>query len=590
MKKTFLYIFILTLLGSACKEDFLVQEPHQLSELSYYTSEQGAEEGLNATYSIMGLGQTITHTEFSGSVCSGDAMTGGEPGGSTPPLQEIMRFQTIASNGLVQKYWTAVYRGIYRANLLIQYLKEPLNTIKEEKRKKILGEAYFLRGLYHFKLQTMYGGFPQLQQDFDNKLKGIPFLDHVLTDAEWKSVERPTMEETWDAIVNDFISASALLPEYKDQAPGDYGHATKGAADAMLAKSYLYQNKFAEAYAAAQTVIESGNYYLVGDNEHPGPFTVTRTAKDGEVQVKMPGYKWIWQPEANNCPEEIFSVQHFAEMSPAWPEGQQGNIQPQYYGVRRVWTFTAPGDSVSTEYFWGYMLPTSYFIETAYKDVGCEPTEGDIKDPRYKLTVIRNNDLVPFRYGSSAARLAYPDSARFDGWYNMPCTGNATWKYFTDPIFLLSRPSLGTHPQNTKYLRYADLLLMASEAAFQLGNFDKALEYINKVRERARNSGNTGYPLAYTLSELTLDKIYAERRVELAFEGHQFYDLVRTRRAKQVLTVDAMVYQKTTSALGVESTQEFGDNFTPGKNEIWPISEAEIDLISNSGFTQNPGY
>jgi hypothetical protein len=259
---------------------------------------------------------------------------------------------------------------------------------------------------------------------------------------------------------------------------------------------------------------------------------------------------------------------------------------PQFMGIRAVKAYYKPGQIESRELFWGFILPTTYFIETAYSDIGCEPEKGKILDPRFKLTVITPNDSVPYTYPEPELKEKYPDSVMFSAWYNWPCTGYSTWKYFTDPIHFTNK---NAHPQNTKYLRYADVLLMAAEAAMHLNNSEKALEYVNKVRERARNSGNTGYPKAYT--SISLEKIYAERRVVLAFEGHQFYDLVRTLRAEQVLKADAMEYQTIQNPeTGQITRQQWGENYTVGKDEVNPIPESEIELIDNPGFTQNPRY
>ena len=294
--------------------------------------------------------------------------------------------------------------------------------------------------------------------------------------------------------------------------------------------------------------------------------------------------------DANNNAEELFSIQHYAEVTNKFSQGQEGNLVPHYYGIRNVMTYdNNAGDLTSTEYFWGFILPTEYFVQTAYRDVGCEPEDGNILDPRYNIVVIDGTDSVPYYYADSERRAKYSDSVAYNPWYNWPCTGYATMKYFSDPIFPRDASNLGAHPQNSKYLRYADLLLMAAEAAFHEGQSSKSLEWVNKVRERARNSGNTGYPQAYT--SITLDKIYAERRVELAFEGHQFWDLVRTNRVGQILSVDAMNYHMSVNPEnGDEAPQQFGDNFIVGKSEIMPIPEAELELIKNPNFTQNPGY
>ncbi|MBA7549723.1 hypothetical protein ES705_42218 [subsurface metagenome] len=238
------------------------------------------------------------------------------------------------------------------------------------------------------------------------------------------------------------------------------------------------------------------------------------------------------------------------------------------------------------------MLPTTYFVETAYEDIGCEDGSGNILDPRFKLSVCGENDYMPYYYVDPDLRAMHPDSVRYNGWYNFPTAGYCTWKYFTDPSFATTNATLGDYPQNTKYLRFADLLLMGAEAAVHNGQNQDARSWINKVRERARNSGSTNYPLALSGS-VTLEQIYAERRVELAFEGHQFFDIVRTGRAQEILKERAMSQPHWVTTIHPESSEEapqqFGDNFRVGNHEIWPIPEDEIAQTDGS-ITQNPGY
>ncbi len=597
MKKTINILMLASLFFTACNdEEFLDRKPHGKSDYSSYTSEDGALQGLNAAYDVLQQGEKVERCEFAGTVCSGDALTGGERGGGDqPPLQEMMKFNTSPANNYCFDYWNANYIGIYRCNLLLDYLKDPISTFNDELRNRIRGEAFFLRGLYHFQLQIRYGGFPQMQTTFGGQLKGVPFIDHVLLIDEWKQ-ERPPLDTTWNRIERDFIQAAALLPlkSVMNAVPENVGRATKGAALAMLAKTYLYQEKWPQAYEAAREVIQSNEYYLEGETGHTGPYFITRLSKDVEVSVQVPGFKYIWQPEANNCNESIFDHQHQQTGSGRYPEGQEGNLIPQYYNPRRVIAYTvvaATGDTVlgvSVDVGWGFIMPTHYFVETAFKDIGCEDGEGNILDPRFKLSVITSEDKVPFYYEDEDLRAKYPDSVNIAPYFNNPATGYVTWKYFTDPIYRNVLGTLGDHPQNTKYLRFADLLLIGAEAAVNSGHQDDAITWVNRVRDRARNAGNTGYPLA--LTSVTKEQIWAERRVELAFEGHQFFDIIRTGRTEKILKQDAMQYPTSTNPESETPIQEqFGDNFTIGRNELWPVPQNEIDK-TNGKITQNPNY
>lgn len=597
MKNIINLFIVASLFIVACNdEEFLDRKPHTKSDYSFYTSEEGALQGLNAAYDVLQQGEKVERCEFAGTTCSGDAMVGGERGGGDQPsLQEMMKFTTNPANIYCFDYWNAMYIGIYRCNLLLDYLKDPIANFSDELRNRIRGEAYFLRGLYHFKLQIRYGGFPQLQTTFNGQLKGVPFIDHVLLIDEWKQ-ERPPLDTTWNRIEKDFIQAAALLPLRSEMyaVPENVGRATKGTAQAMLAKTYLYQEKWSQAYEAAKEVINSNQYYLEGETGHTGPYTITRLSKDVAVNVQVNGFKYIWQPEANNCAESIFDHQHQQTGSGRYPEGQEGNLIPQYYNPRRViaWSVNAATlDTVlgvSVDVGWGFILPTHYFVETAFRDIGCVDGDGNILDPRFKLSVITPEDKVPFYYENEVLRAKYPDSVNIAPYFNNPATGYVTWKYFTDPYYRNNLGTLGDHPQNTKHFRFSDLLLIGAEAAVNSGHPDDAVSWVNRVRARARNCGNTGYP--QDLPSVTQEQVWAERRVELAFEGHQFFDIVRTKRANQVLKIDAMQYPTSTNPESTTPVQEqFGDNFVVGRNELWPIPQTEIDK-TNGKITQNPGY
>ena len=442
--------------------------------------------------------------------------------------------------------------------------------------------------MFHFKLQITFGGFPQLQATFNGQLKGIPFIDHVLSTEEWKQ-ERPDLNYTWERIEQDFMKASEWLPVRSElyTSPDNVGRATRGAAQAMLAKTYLYEEKWQQAYETAKKVIESGEYYLEGETGHNDPYYITRVAKEGEFRVQVPGYKWIWQPEANNCMESVFDVQHYQSGSSTFPEGQEGNLVPQYYGPRAVliykYDMEKKKDVIGTkEIFWGFILPTHYFIYTAYRNIGCMDDQGTILDPRFRLSVISPEDSVPYFYSDSIYRVKYPDSVGIDPYYNYPATGYSTWKYFTDPCFVVKRATLGDYPQNTKYFRFADLLLIGAEAAVNSKHEGEALVWINRVRDRARNAGNTGYPLP--LSSVSREQIWAERRVELCFEGHQFFDIIRTNRAEQVLKNEAMQYETfiipgdINNMGGLTIKEQYGDYFDIGKDEIWPYPPSETEF------------
>jgi hypothetical protein len=120
-------------------------------------------------------------------------------------------------------------------------------------------------------------------------------------------------------------------------------------------------------------------------------------------------------------------------------------------------------------------------------------------------------------------------------------------------------------------MRYADVLLMAAEALNENGQPEEALIYLNQVRARARGTNNFILPNVTATDQAELrERIYRERRIELAMEQHRWFDLLRWGRVASVM-------------------QAVGKNFTPGKHELLPLPQTEVDL-SGGKLAQNPGY
>ncbi|NJM16687.1 MAG: RagB/SusD family nutrient uptake outer membrane protein, partial [Bacteroidales bacterium] len=161
---------------------------------------------------------------------------------------------------------------------------------------------------------------------------------------------------------------------------------------------------------------------------------------------------------------------------------------------------------------WGFLLPTVDLVN-----------EFEVGDPRFSTIVGQEGDSV--MVGQK--------------WYTLSLTNSITGyccrKYETGyNEFWGVKQEWSNSPLNFRLIRYADVVLIAAEAALESGDNAKALEYINQVRTRARNCGNTGVPADLT-GTVTLDDLMHERRIELAMEGDRFFDLVRWKMAGQKL-------------------------------------------------------
>ena len=275
----------------------------------------------------------------------------------------------------------------------------------------------------------------------------------------------------------------------------------------LLGKVYLYQDKFTEAANILEPLI--GLYTLPAD-----PSSVFLV--DGE-----------------NGPEAVFEIQHSKE-SNGWnwgwmPQSTEGNFGVIHHGIRG---YNGPVYSSG----WSFNVPTQDLFD-AYSD----------GDQRKNASIL---DIVAWADANSAQ---YNEGYEHTGYFNNKYIPRAGYSKNTTEL---------NYENNYRYLRYADVLLMAAEANNRGGISDsKAQNYLNQVRSRA--FGNNSQASSSTGSTLT-QEIWDERRLEFAGEGHRFFDLVRTGQAANEI-----------------------NGFVEGKHELFPIPQTEIDI---SNLTQNPGY
>ncbi|MDF9797273.1 hypothetical protein OKW21_002536 [Catalinimonas alkaloidigena] len=339
-------------------------------------------------------------------------------------------------------------------------------------------------------------------------------LPKVLSSKPERNLSRVPRDEIYnEIIIPDLQYAIENLPRKSEYGDADLGRATQGASQALLAKVYLYRQNFSEAQALAEAVISSGEYSL------PDSFA----EEFAPTQVQGPGAVF-----------EISAIQdNFSN---------GGNQYGQTQGVRG--TVLVNGEPVGKG--WGFGRPTLDLIN--FYEEG---------DPRMDASIIFLGDTI---YGE----VIVGDGGTPDTTYNESGEIEQLETY-NQKVFMpgIQDAQFG---YNRKILRYAEVLLIAAEAANENGNTAQALEYLNQVRSRA--FGDASAAITETDQSALRQLIYDERRAELALEGERFYDLVRTGRAVEVL-----------GPLG----------FQAGRNELFPVPQSEID-ITEGAMRQNPGY
>jgi hypothetical protein len=289
------------------------------------------------------------------------------------------------------------------------------------------------------------------------------------------SIERTPAADVYDLIERDLIYAAANLPYVQSQT----GRVTKGAAEALLGKVYLYQDKFAESATVLENLINNGPHRLLTTAEYPDLFE---------------------RYNENNI-ESVFEIQYSDIEGGGFGCFQclEGNYAAFFNGPR--------GFVDSTGFFdagYSFNVPVQEVVD-AFED-------GDI---RLEYSILDIEQWIADHPGSS-----YDENAGYEQ------TGYFNRKIMARKGDLNNPDAALTNPDNYRAIRYADVLLMAAEALNRGGISDaRAQDYLNQVRNRA-----TLADVTTTGINLTND-IYKERRVELVGEGHRFFDLVRTGRA-----------------------------------------------------------
>ncbi len=476
------------LIAMGCEDEFLDAPPaFQINSENFFNTEEDYDRALVATYDLLApVGYLMT---IMGEIASDNALAGGESANDVLAWQEINRMDHSPDSDQLQNLWRWIYAGINRAN----YIFEFRDKTDFEGRREVLAETSFLRAFYYFQLVKWFGDVP------------MP-LDRRVLFGESSSFPRVPATEVYAQIEADLTFAAENLPAVQTQ----LGRATQGAALALLGKVHLYQEEYAQAATALQTVINSGQYDLFGD------------------------YGLLFLNENENSIESIFEIQYTNAQGAGFDciECSEGNVMVGFNGIRG---------------YEGPVYRSGFSFNIPVQELVDAFETGDL---RLRATIL---DIEQW-----ASEQPNPDAVSFVEGFDH--TGYYQNKYLPRQGEAFQDPNL-TNLTNIRHLRFSDVLLMAAEA-LNRGQIDdaQALTYLNSVRDRA---GLT--ELGVSGSALT-DAIYQERRVELAGEGHRFFDLVRTGRAADEI-----------------------DGFVTGKHEVFPIPLIEIELAGNV-WEQNAGY
>ena len=482
--KVILLFSVVALIVASCKKYLSVDPPYAQDAENYFQTPDDFDRALTGAYDML---QGSFMSLWIGEIASDNSIAGGESVNDSQGLHQIDNMTHGGVNNELRNIMRWNYTGITRVN----YIMENKDNIDFPEKQHILAEARFLRAYYYFELVKFFGDIPLI-------------IDERLGIEEAQQLPRAPKADVYAQIEEDLTFAVSILNPVAAQK----GRATKGAAQALLGKAYLYQNKYTEAATILDEIRNSGLYSLI------------------------PNYGDLFSVSNENNSETVFDVQYTGLEGGGYGclICLEGNAAPGFQGIRQ---YNGPvyGDGNS------YNLPTQE-LYNAFSPI----------DPRRGHTILDIEAFIAAQPDPSAITYAI-GAGGHTGYYNN--------KYIKRQGEIGLPDNDLTSPVNYRVIRYADILLMAAEAHFHLGNNSIAQQLVNQVRVRA---GVPGIPVQ------SLNDIYKERRFELSGEGHRFFDLVRTGQAAQYI-----------------------DGFVVGKHELFPIPQVEIDLAGGN-WPQNSGY
>jgi hypothetical protein len=486
-------------LMSGCSSSFLEVKPKGTDlEANYYKNQTEAFNGLVACYDVVGWqgGNYVTKV---GAMNAGsdDHYAGGGGANDVTAFQVFSTYTLTPDQGPQDELWKKGFSGIFRANTLLEKL--PGVPMDDATKARYTAEAKYLRAFFYFDLVRLF--------------KNVPLFTKPVSTSEMYNVTQATPEEVYKQIEKDLQDAIAET-NLPDQVPvaTEGGRATKGAAHALLGKVYLYEKN----YAAAATELAEVN------GANPGG---TNT-KYGYKLLANFGDLWKSDNGSKFNSESIFEVAFTSSSAGSWDcvSCTEGNVLNIMVGPRGYKALKAGApDYVSG---WSFLVVTKELFDAIHYD------------PRYNYTVanldsLQANGIASYEPGYKNTGYFLQKLIGFN--YNKTTGGGNIELNF---------------PQDLYEIRLADTYLMEAEALVKAGQGggagSRAYQLLNAVRAR----------VGLTAIEATDDNIFNERRLELAGEGHRWFDLVRTGRAATVLGPRG---------------------FIAGKNEILPIPLLELE-------------
>jgi len=503
------------LIASACSTSWLEVQPKGASlESNYYQTADQVFSGLVGIYAATAQETSAAINWYSSKIaplnCAADeCWAGGGGANDNASWQAWNKYTLTSANSPADGYWSIDYQGIYRANLLLVKIEGNIPDLTAPVKARYIAETKYLRAYFYFELIRLF--------------KNIPLILTAVEQSDWYNIKQADPADVWAQIEQDLNDAIPNLPSTVTSS--ESGRVTKGAGYALLGKVLLFE----------------GSEYWNGGSANTAKMGA---AADALAQVRtsglyslLPNFGDIFDPGNKFNSESVYEIVHSNQKQAQWGQDPfSGNLYPTLVGPR---TYTGP----------------LYLSGWSFNPIIPDFAHSMNTDPRFDYTVLnidgdRDNDGTKdgLVQTDGAAYVAGYDNTGFFIQKFAPLTA---WKAVAGEYVL-------NFPNDYIEIRYADVLLMEAEALVRVnGDGDgQAQANLDEVRARVGLGSVTA----------TLANILEERRLELATEGHRWYDLVRTGRAASVLAFKG---------------------FEADKHELLPIPLVDMN---NTKLVQNHNY
>lgn len=533
--------------------DFLDLKPQGLENSeNYMNTEENAIRAVNGIYDLLGQsegkapdGRWLSHHYefFMGSMITDDSEKGSKPSDG-PDIIALLDGSINPSTSICEAFWIHGFWGVSRSNYVLKNL--PNSPINGELKKRLLGEAYFLRGYHYFYLLKHFGG--------------VPLFEEPVQPSQYGKVPRATLHETFAQAERDFRKAIELLPERSGYASTDLGRATRGAARGYLARMLMYQlgvdaecdKTWQDVYDQTWQIIESNEYQLSSN------------------------FATLFEEDNENSGESIFEVQSL-----------EGNVydSPNSLGTAYFYFQANRVENKGANSGYGFNNPTENLVKAF------DPT-----DPRLSCTVYGGGYNAGILYG---LRLKYDRSQQGSNYFNRkaalaekPIISKSSAKNVLlmrlAEVYLMHAEACSNLNDDTQARIYLNKIRnRACQSTLCRGyNEGDPTGYAEPVVEpNIKDIASSGKEL--------LEAIWKERRLELAMENLRGWDLIRTGQflevSSKVKDLDRVNNGNADETRYANYKENFKKHCIQGRDGVFiPVLPIPLSEEQSWGVTQNP--